>query len=133
MSGRNRIIGRLLRSDRGAAALEFAIVSTVFVTVCIGIVDFGRTLYVKNQLSYLADIAARRVLLNPQIATATLETDLRSAFSGGDPGNLTISITPETVGTNDFRRIVIAFPITLFVPFIPNNNLNLTVTRRAPA
>ncbi|MEM7424356.1 MAG: TadE family protein, partial [Pseudomonadota bacterium] len=87
----------LLRCTRGAAAVEFAIVSVVFVTVCIAVVDFGRTLYVKNQLSFLADIAARQILINPTVPSATLETDLRNEFVAGDPASLAIAITNETV------------------------------------
>lgn len=123
---------RLLRCTRGAAAVEFAIVSVVFVTVCIAVVDFGRTLYVKNQLSFLADIAARQILINPTVPSATLETDLRNEFVAGDPASLAIAITNETVGSNDFRRIAISFPVTLFIPYLASQNITLSVNRRVP-
>jgi len=66
------------RCERGTAAVEFAIIALVLVSLLVAVVDFGRTLYVKNQLSYLADQATRMVLLNPAISDATLETELRA-------------------------------------------------------
>lgn len=126
------ILARAARCERGAAAVEFAIISVVLITLCIGIVDFGRTLYVKNQLSYLADQATRAVLIDPTVTTAALETNLTNDFTAGDPGDLTITITTEAAGGQDYRVITVAYPITLFIPNLASSTINLDVTRRVP-
>ena len=64
---------RACRCEAGTAAVEFAIISMVFISLCVGIVDFGRTLYVKNQLSFLADQATRTVLVNPRSRMPSLK------------------------------------------------------------
>ncbi len=133
MRALGRALGRLLGCQRGAAAVEFAIISVVLITLLIGMVDFGRTLYVKNQLSFLADRAARAVLLAPTISDATLETDLRAEFTAGDSLDLTVTITSETIGTNAFRVLTVSYPMTLFVPNLSSSALQLDVTRRVPA
>lgn len=120
------------RCQRGAAAVEFAIVSGVLVMLLIAIVDFGRTLYVKNQLSFLADQAARTVLVQPAITNAALEAELRDDFNAGDPSDLTVTISTEVVGTNTFRVLSIDYPVTLFVPNLASSVLDLNVTRRVP-
>jgi Flp pilus assembly protein TadG len=47
------------RSDRGAAAVEFALVLPVLLLVIFGIVDFGRMLYIKITLTQAAESSAR--------------------------------------------------------------------------
>ena len=124
---------RLAACQRGTAAIEFAIVSVVLIGLCIGIVDFGRTLYVKNQLSYLADQATRSVLINPAVTNAELETQLSADFSAGNAGDLTVTVVPETVDGTDYRVITVGYPMTLFVPNLVSENLDLSFTRRVPA
>lgn len=128
-----RLLRRIARCEVGTAAIEFAIISVVLISLCVGIVDFGRTLYVKNQLSFLADQATRAVLLDPDITDATLTARLAGDFTAGDPDDQGIAITNETVGTVDFRVISVTFPITLFVPNLASDTINLDVTRRVPS
>jgi Flp pilus assembly protein TadG len=47
------------RGDRGAAAVEFALVLPVLLLVIFGIVDFGRMLYIKITLTQAAESSAR--------------------------------------------------------------------------
>ena len=124
---------KCLRCQCGAAAVEFSIISVVLVGLLIAIVDFGRTLYVKNQLSFLADQAARSVLVNPSITDTALETALRDDFTSGDVQDLTVTITAETIAGVDFKVISIDYPITLFIPNLASSTLDLNVTRRMPA
>lgn len=129
----SQLVQRVARCERGAAAVEFAIISLVLISLCIAIVDFGRTLYVKNQLSYLADQATRTVLVNPGVTNGALQTTLETDFTAGDPNDLTVTINTETVAGTEFRVITIAYPITLFIPNLTSNTIALDVTRRVPA
>ena len=49
--------------SRGSTAVEFALICLPFVGVALGILEFGRALYVRNNLSFAADRAARMVLI----------------------------------------------------------------------
>ena len=124
---------RILGCTRGAAAIEFAIISMVLIGLTIGIIDFGRTLYVKNQISSLADQAVRKVLIDPAIASATLESELREDFYAGDADSLSVDITSESVGGISYRIVTVGFPMTLFVPGLSSDAISLSVTRRVPA
>ncbi len=124
---------RALKCDqRGTAAVEFSIISVVLVALLIGIVDFGRTLYVKNQMSFLADRAARSVLLDASIANTDLEATILAEFDAGNAVDLTVSITTETVQSETYRVVSITYPITLLIPDIVPDALVLSVTRRVP-
>lgn len=127
------LLRKLWRREDGAAAVEFSIISVVLVALLIGIVDFGRTLYVKNQLSYLADQATRKVLIDPAITDATLESELAADFTAGDPTSLTVTLSNATANGNTYRLIDISYPMTLFIPNLSSESINLSVVRRVPS
>ena len=129
---RLQTIRKLWRCTSGAAAVEFSIISLVLVTVAIGIIDFGRTLYTKNQLSFLADQATRRLLIDPATSSGTLESELLGDFTAGDSNQVTITITDQIVNSTTYRVIDIDYPITLFIPNLASGTLDLNVTRRVP-
>ena len=119
-------------STRGAAAVEFAIISGVLIMLLVGILDLGRALWVQNQISFLADQAVRRVLIDPAISEAELAEELRGDFKGGDPVALGIGVTTESTGDGSYRVVSIDFPFTLLVPHLAGE-ITLGVTRRVPA
>jgi Flp pilus assembly protein TadG len=118
---------------RGTAAIEFAIVSTLLIGLCVAAVDFGRTLFAQHQISSLADQAVRKVLIDPEIPTATLESELRDGFTAGDAADLTVDVTTETADGITYRVVTVGFPMTLFVPGLSSDAVALSVTRRVPA
>lgn len=122
----------LLRCDRGVAAIEFAIVSMVFISMVIGGIDMGRTFYVKNQLSHLADRASRTVLLDPDVSDATLTSFVQGEFTAGDANQIAVTVSTETSGGIDYRVIRIDYPMTLFIPNLTSNTFGLNVDRRVP-
>ena len=89
---------------RGTAAVEFALISVVLIGLLMGILDFGRTIYVKNQVSYLADRAARKVLLDPDISNSKLEAELRDGFTAGNADDLTVSIADKFLRRRKLSR-----------------------------
>jgi Flp pilus assembly protein TadG len=54
-------LGDLRRCRRGAAALDFAMVSIVFLPLCFGIIELGIMLWVENTLQTTATVTARCV------------------------------------------------------------------------
>jgi TadE-like protein len=126
--------GRSIRGcTRGAAAVEFAIISMVLIGLLVATIDFGRTLYVKNQISALADQAMRKVLIDPSISGDTLESELRDDFYAGDSAELTFDVDDETVDGIAYRVVTIGYPMTLFIPGLSSDAVSLSVTRRVPA
>lgn len=68
---------RRFRSDSGAAAVEFALVVPILITLVLGIVEFGRAYNVQNAVSAAAREGAR-VMAIKKDATAA-----RAAAKGG--------------------------------------------------
>ncbi len=124
---------RGLRSDEsGSVAIEFAIVSLAFILVSLGILEFGRALNTRNQLSQAADYGSRKILTVSGISNSAVEAELKSAFKAGDPSRLAINITSEIVDGAAFRVVTMTFPFTLLIPGLTRNAISLSVTRRTP-
>ncbi len=128
----HRLAG-LRRSERGSVAVEFAIVSVLVVLGSLGAVEFGRAMQIRNEMSSLADRAARDILM--QVGTfnrdATL-AKLRARFKAPRPDllNLQTSLDAGTAAEGDeFRTIVLTYPVTLLVPKITTGPITLTVPR----
>jgi hypothetical protein len=137
---------RRLRDCRaGSTSVEFAIICMALLLVTFGVIEFGRGLYVRNQLSQAADCGARLILAGavgsgcgpPRIPTgpvldSELQSAVRSAFTAGTPELLTVTAGSETVGGVPFRTITLSYPFTPLVPQLSSGAINLGVTRRTP-
>jgi Flp pilus assembly protein TadG len=76
-----RVVRRLRSCQAGSTAIEFAIVSLVLVLVTLGVIEFGRGLNIRNQLSQAADFGARKILIDKLISDSALEAAVRSAHA----------------------------------------------------
>jgi Flp pilus assembly protein TadG len=73
----------MARSERGASAVEFAIVLPVLFLVIAGIVDFGRAYFYQIQLANAAREGARAAVIGT--LTTTQIQDRAKAGAGGIP------------------------------------------------
>jgi Flp pilus assembly pilin Flp len=130
-----RAIRSFARSDSGAAAIEFAIIIWALIFLCLGIIEIGRGLHVRNEMSYAADVAARRILtfeiysgavIEPEDEDA-LELEVREAFKGPRPEDLVVTF-PRDGG---FRVILLKYSFSLLIPGL-RDTFDLTVSRRVP-
>ncbi len=126
------LLHRICRCRSGATAVEFAIVSMVFVLLSISIVEFGRGLYLRNHIAYAADVGTRKVLMDPVISDASLDSAIRGAFTRGDPALLEIAITSEQVGGVPSRDVAIRYPLVLLIPGLTPSPITLHLARRIP-
>lgn len=126
------VVRRFRSCHAGSTAVEFAIVSLVLMLVAVGIIEFGRGLNVRNQLSQAADYGARQILTNKQVSDSTLETTVRSAFSAGAGDELTVTIGTEAVNGVQFRTITLSYTFIPLIPGLSSGTINLTLARRTP-
>jgi Flp pilus assembly protein TadG len=100
---RKGVLGHL-KEDRGSGLVEYAIVFTIFMTMLLGIADFGRALYAYHYTSSAARDATRYAIvrgatcINDGSCTAqATQTDIsnfvKNAPLGIDPANLQVTAT----------------------------------------
>lgn len=124
---------RLLLGDRSAAAaIEFAIISVPLVVLTIGIVDFGRTLYTRNNMAHAGDIGARMILIDGQAADATVTATIRDAFIAGPSGDLGVILGTASQSGISFRTIDLSYQIDLLTPLLAVGEITLSHSRRVP-
>lgn len=111
---------------RGAALVEMALVLPVFMMVLLGIIEFGRALWVANMVTNAAREATRMAVLDGSTnadVTQTAKDFLASTLSvGGTDVSVAIAITPADGNPNPAGECANAntrdlIDITITVPF----------------
>jgi Flp pilus assembly protein TadG len=101
---------RLLRDERGASAVEFALIVPLLIALVVGIVEFGHAFQVQGQLSAAAREGVRTMALQNDPAAA--RTAVRNATSTFAPAvtdsqiTITPSVCPVAGGTTTVRLTV---------------------------
>lgn len=77
----------LAKQQRGAAAVEFAFVVVVFFTLLLGIIEFGRFMYVWNTVQEVTRIAGREAVVSDFSASEQDRIRRMAVFSIENSGN----------------------------------------------
>jgi len=116
--------GRALRGDRGAAALEFAIVLPVLVLVIFGLIDFGRLLTAQIGVTAASREGVRALALGRTQAQASTVVQasspkLSSLASLGKTTSLTVSqvsACPTTPGPTSMASLTVSTNFSWVAP-----------------
>jgi Flp pilus assembly protein TadG len=95
---------------RGAVLVEMAIILPVFLTVVLGIIEFGRAMMVSQLITNAAREGARDAIL-PDSTNADVENtiaDFLETSAGIAPGDITVTITVDPAPGNDDPLDVLA-------------------------
>lgn len=94
--------------ERGAAAVEFALVVPLLVTFLFGIVEGGTRYAQQTQVNHWAFVAARDLAIDPTKSASTIVNSLK----GSDTTTYTVTSTPSTkcttAGANAVTVVVTA-------------------------
>jgi Flp pilus assembly protein TadG len=115
--------GRRRRGDRGAAAVEFALVFPMLVLLVVGIAEFGRAYNIQTTISGAARESVRVMALQNSPSAAR---DAAKAYAPGlglTNGQITISPTSCTTGASATVRVT--YPFT-FITGLVGSNITLT-------
>jgi len=119
-----------LQGNRGATAVEFALLALPFVILIIGLIEFGRALHIRSGLDTAADRAQRLILIDPNSSLSTITTGARAAFHIGDPENLSVDLQTGTSGSITYRSIELAYTMTLLIPITGGADIVLSTSRK---
>ena len=111
--------------DRGAAAVEFALVLPLLLLLLVGIVQFGRVFSMQIQLSGAANDGARYLSVNPTDASGS-RTRTRAAAPNLALSDAEIAVTATTPCTATSFVSVEASRVFVFnIPILPSPNITL--------
>lgn len=125
------MVGRRLRGERGASAVEFAMIVPLLIVLVLGIAEFGHAFSVQGTLSAAAREGARAMALQNDQAAA--RSAVRGAASTVTPGitDAQIAITPAScpliggTGSSTYVSVTISYPKPYLTGFF-GSGLNLT-------
>jgi Flp pilus assembly protein TadG len=83
--------------DRGATAVEVALLMPILLLLVMGIVDFGRALHAQVTLTQAAREGARVAALNQPNPTGRTQ----NAATGLDPGDVGVAVTACSASSSD--------------------------------
>ena len=126
-AGRSRFAARLL-GERGAAAVEFALVLPLLLLLFIGIVEFSQALQVHARLSAAAREGARIMALTSDPTQA--RTAVHAAVDSLDFPDSQITITPNACASTTDPTQTVAVTVVYTQPFaaglLGQNGVELT-------
>lgn len=117
------------RRTEGTTAIEFAIVALPLILLLLGTLEFGRVLFIQNEMARAADRGVRTLLVTADAPLSTIETQIRETFTLSPPAGLTVNLTSDGVG---FRVLSVTYPVELLVPTLVTAHITLTAERRVP-
>lgn len=119
------------RVERGAAAVEFALVWIVLSALLLGIIQFGTIFSQWLQLGHAAREGARWAALRQPTAAVVTRARGAAPFAGG--ANVTVSTNPPTAAAGTPITVVVSRPLdSPIIGFIgAGMNLRAEATQRA--
>ena len=115
---------RLLKCERGATMVEFAVLGPVFSFLLVGIVDASYALYTKQALYHGAQFAARCGAL--QTASCSTATQIKAAAAsnslGLSPPASTFTVSDATCG----KLVTASYPYQPFAALTSRFTVTLT-------
>ncbi|MEH6623317.1 MAG: TadE family protein [Dietzia maris] len=115
--------------DRGAAAVEFALLLPILLLLVLGILEFGRAYHVQTTLSNAARDGVRVMALQDSVTAAVAAVE--TSASPLDLSDADVTITP-TAGCSSaltgagLASVTIEYPFSLVSGFLPIDDLTLT-------
>ena len=117
----------------GASAVEFALISPVFLVMVGGILEIGRALYIRNTLQYAVEEAARYAMINTS-ATST-QVEAYAASKVPDVANIDVSNFAAESATEDsitYMTITGTFEFSVLADITPLPDMTLTAKSKVP-
>jgi Flp pilus assembly protein TadG len=122
---------RVLRREDGAAMVEFALIAPLLFALIFGIIDFGRALFLMNNLTAAVREGARLAAVQSDPTTGGSQTAVQDRVTayienfGGTAPTTQATVTPNLAGGKVYSVTVTltGYPFTGITPLIPLTSL----------
>ena len=102
--------------ERGAAAVEMALVLPVLVLVIFGIVDYGRLLNAQIMMTEASREGARSAAFGQDSTAVTTRVNDAAPTLGLTASDITITPCPSPSSATDDARVVVTYGFTFITP-----------------
>jgi Flp pilus assembly protein TadG len=115
---------RLTTGDRGAAAVELALVLPILALLLFGLIEFGQAYSAKISLTGAVREGARSLALG--LGDATVAT--KDAAPTLDPDDITVTTSDDPCIPGEQAEVTASYPYTYDIPFFGDGTMTLTAT-----
>ena len=127
-----RLLQRLRRNQRGAAALEFVLIAPALVLLIVGIARLGVLFMANAGLRNAVAEGARYATLYPRPSNTQIQTRVTSSQFGLDAANFTsVNVASGTDNGVNYVDITANYTVPMDFIFFNAGNVTLSETRRA--
>ena len=132
MSLRNK--RNLWRDRRGSAAIEFAMVLPIIVTMMFGTMELGRYFLTFSSISSATEQLSRYVMIDPDATSTELEAQLEGFLIGIDADDLTLDFSNEVDAATGltFQVVDVSLPHSTMIPFADMGTMTIRSRVRTP-
>lgn len=125
---------RMLRkiNNKGAVAVEFALIIPVLLLFMFGIIEFGRVMWINSSLQYSVEKAARYVITNNDATDAEITAYAENHIYGLSLDGIAFSSSTEEYDGVVFITIIAAYTFEPLVDFLSFGDIDLEGRTRIP-
>jgi Flp pilus assembly protein TadG len=121
---RNQNVGA--NKQKGVAAVEFALIAIVFLTLLFGIIEFGRVLFTWNSAVEATRFGVRTAAVC-DIGSGAVLTNMKKIMSNLTATNVVVSYEPSGCLINTCERVSVRVQNLTITPLIPFFNPTIPV------
>lgn len=107
--------------QRGVAAVEFALIASIFFTLVFGVMEMGRILFYMNSAAEATRLGAR-VAVVCDVNAAAIKTKMINMLGILTTADINISYTPSFCSVSTCESVTVSVRkenIKTFIPFVP--------------
>ncbi len=118
---------RRFRGEHGAAAVEFALVASIFLMLMLGAMEFGRVLFYWNTTAEATRLGAR-VAVVCDLDDSRIKTRMGALFPQLRPEDIALSYLPAGCNVDSCQSVSVTINAGKSIPtFIPFAAISLTL------
>jgi Flp pilus assembly protein TadG len=118
--------------ETGTAAVEFGVVSSVFVIILFGIIYVALMLFSLASLQWAVERGARIASINKNATQSQIASAVNSYLTSVKVPQATVQYTTGTLGTVPVATINATFQRTFTVPLVSTFTINFSATTTVP-
>ncbi len=127
-----RHIARFKRNQSGAAAVEFAIISTVFISFIFGIIYVGIMLHTHATMQWVVENTVRKAVISATVTQTQMTTDVNAVLSSMSMPNADSVSYSVSTGTIPIATLTANMTRTYTIPLVGTFNINHSATASMP-
>lgn len=113
------MFARFRRDEGGASAVEFAIVSPIFLALLYGVFQVGWALHCASSVRYALEESARAVMLDENFSSGAVEAKMRARLTAIANPAIQVALSTEERTGMELVHLNATYVHEMVIPFLP--------------